>query len=119
MSLGPKAYVVEHLDPELGPWSTLEYKTIAQETWDAGAWFRLSSVPNSLRLPRELINGPGFTFTHLSVEEVYATRKDKVCLLDPAAAEELSVGDGDVFEVFLFGGILGRGEHGVAVVIVD
>jgi ribosome biogenesis SPOUT family RNA methylase Rps3 len=41
------------------------------------------------------------------VEEIFADRKDKVCLLDPSAKTELSPEDGDVFEVFLFGGILG------------
>jgi ribosome biogenesis SPOUT family RNA methylase Rps3 len=33
--------------------------------------------------------------------------KEKVCLLDPAAKEELSPKDAEKFDVFLFGGILG------------
>ncbi|CAI4212219.1 unnamed protein product [Parascedosporium putredinis] len=65
-------YIVEHLDPELGPWSELEYITIARD-----------------------------------VEDLYRDTKDRVCLLDPSAAKDLSPEDGDTFDVFLFGGILG------------
>lgn len=32
-----KTYIVEHLDDELGPWSKLEYMTIARESHDNGA----------------------------------------------------------------------------------
>jgi ribosome biogenesis SPOUT family RNA methylase Rps3 len=41
------------------------------------------------------------------VEELYASDKSRVCLLDPAAASDLSPEDGDKFDAFLFGGILG------------
>lgn len=33
--------------------------------------------------------------------------KSRVCLLDPSATKELSPEDGETFDVFLFGGILG------------
>lgn len=102
-----KTYVVEHLDPELGPWSTLEYLAIARESRDAGAGFCLSSVPTSVEVPGELQNAPGFQIEHRSVEDLYADAKGRVCLLDPAAAVELSPQDGEPFDVFLFGGILG------------
>ena len=39
-----KTYIVEHLDPELGPWSELEYIAIARETGRAGGTFVLSSM---------------------------------------------------------------------------
>lgn len=32
-----KTYIVEHLDDELGPWSKLEYMTIAKESHENGA----------------------------------------------------------------------------------
>ena len=48
MAHKPFSFVVEHLDPELGPWSALEYRTIAQESQSAGCKFILSSVPTSL-----------------------------------------------------------------------
>lgn len=101
------AFVVEHLDPELGPWSALEYACIARESHDRGARFLLSSVPAALQMPAELAATRGLEVEQRSVEEIFADRKDRVCLLDPAAQEELSPRDGDTFEVFLFGGILG------------
>lgn len=102
-----KTYVVEHLDPELGPWSALEYTAIAQESHAAGAKFCLSSVPESLDMPIEFHHLPGFTIERRSSEEVYGDRKAKVCLLDPKAKTELSPADGEKFDIFLFGGILG------------
>lgn len=103
-----KTYVVEHLDPECGPWSTLEYVTIARESAEAGAQFCLSSAPHRLDLPASLRDIKGLHVTHQGVEDIYRDRKDRVCLLDPAAKDELNPTDADVFDVFLFGGILGR-----------
>ena len=102
-----KTYIVEHLDDELGPWSELEYVTIAKESHQAGSKFCLSSVPSTLELPVALRAVPGFTADSHSVETLYADDKSRVCLLDPAASKELSPEDGDTFDVFLFGGILG------------
>ena len=108
------SFVVEHLDPELGPWSSLEYQAITMECNEAGATFCLSSLPRTLELPKELRNTVGLNIEHRSVEEIYADTKGRVCLLDPAAKEELAPEDGNQFDVFLFGGILGddppRGE---------
>ncbi|KAA6410106.1 MAG: putative DUF431 domain [Lasallia pustulata] len=102
-----KTYIIEHLDPELGPWSTLEYLAVAQESLDAGAAFCLSSVPKTLKVPAELLTAQAFHIEPRSVEDIYANEKGRVCLLDPAAAVELSPRDGELFDVFLFGGILG------------
>ena len=102
-----KTYVVEHLDPDLGPWSTLEYLSVAQESSSAGASFCLSSVSPFLKLPPELRGVKGLEVTDQGVEDIYAQDKSRVCLLDPAAEQELSPKDGESFDVFLFGGILG------------
>ena len=109
MAATSKTYVVEHLDPELGPWSSLEYQAIATETAETGSQFCLSSVSKSLSLPKELQNTPGLVVEHRSVEEIYDLEKHKVCLLDPAASSELCTEDAAIFDVFLFGGILGIG----------
>ncbi|ELR06610.1 hypothetical protein VC83_04032 [Pseudogymnoascus destructans] len=101
-----KTYVVEHLDDELGAWSELEYMTIAKESHENGASFLLTSVPASLELPERLKTLPGVVAKPQSVEELYP-EKSRVCLLDPSATKELSPEDGDIFDVFLFGGILG------------
>ncbi|MCJ1437328.1 hypothetical protein MMC27_006715 [Xylographa pallens] len=107
MTSTAKTYIVEHLDPELGPWSSLEYQAIATETAESGSKFCLSSVSKSLELPKELQNAPALLIEHRSVEEIYKLEKDRVCLLDPAAPSELHIEDAALFDVFLFGGILG------------
>ncbi|KIW11925.1 hypothetical protein PV08_09198 [Exophiala spinifera] len=103
------AFVVEHLDPELGPWSALEYKTIAKESRDSGCHFILSSVPQSLLESTDLkeIQGIGGEARTDSIETYYAAKKEKICLLDPGASQELNPSDAQVFDTFLFGGILG------------
>lgn len=101
-------YIVEHLDPELESWSALEYKSIASESHASNARFLLSSVPQDFKLPPQLENVPGLEVQHKSVEELFGgEEKGQVCLLDPKAERELEPGDGEVFRVFLFGGILG------------
>ncbi|KAH8730239.1 SAM-dependent RNA methyltransferase [Phaeosphaeriaceae sp. PMI808] len=107
MSPTGKTYVVEHLDPELEAWSSLEYSAIAKESYDSGAKFILSSVPPSLQLPENLQNAPGLTVETRSIEEIYANQKERVCLLDPAASTDLHPRDSESFDIFLFGGILG------------
>jgi len=103
-----KTYVVEHLDDELGPWSELEYLAIAEESHKAGSKFCLSSLPPAFKVPAALQAAPAFIAENRGVEEIYASNKSRVCLLDPAAAKDLSPEDGDNFDVFLFGGILGK-----------
>jgi len=100
-------FVVEHLDPELGPWSALGYACIAQESKKSGAQFLLTSVPASLQMPENLARMEELKVERRSVEEIFADRKSRVCLLDPSAKTELTPADGDDFDVFLFGGILG------------
>lgn len=106
MGSQPLAFVVEHLDPELGAWSSLEYACIARESQSKGARFLLSSVSPSLQMSKDLASTPGLEVERRGVEELF--EKSQVCLLDPAAQTELSPADGDQFGVFLFGGILGE-----------
>ena len=107
-------FVVEHLDEELGPWSRLEYECIAQESYDASCNFILSSVPQEPEITKQLESIEHAQLEHEGIETLFADRKTKVCLLDPAAKHELSPEDGEVFDVFLFGGILGKTGHTAA-----
>ena len=84
----------------------MEYKTIAEESAASNVEFILSSVPSSLLHTKEL-QDTGATATSDSVDQYLADRKDRICLLDPAAKQELHPDDGSLFDVFLFGGILG------------
>jgi ribosome biogenesis SPOUT family RNA methylase Rps3 len=102
-----KTFIVEHLDDELGPWSELEYLAIAKETHASNGTFILSSLPPAFKTPEALLKVPAFKAEHRGVEELYAANKSRVCLLDPAASKDLSPSDGEVFDAFLFGGILG------------
>lgn len=108
MTQTPKTYIVEHLDEELGPWSELEYITIAKESHENVASFCLSSISPNLSLPPALTQITGFRAEQESVEVLYAAQKARICLLDPSAKEELSPRDGEDFDIFLFGGILGE-----------
>jgi ribosome biogenesis SPOUT family RNA methylase Rps3 len=110
--MSPKKYVVEHMEPEMGPWSTLEYAAIAAETAAAGSVFYLSSLQPQLAagLPATLrpLLGDAFVATTEDVETISDVPKEKVCLLDPQATETLAPQDAERFEWFVFGGILGR-----------
>ncbi|KAI1088655.1 DUF431-domain-containing protein [Rostrohypoxylon terebratum] len=104
-----RTYIVEHLDPELGQWSELEYMAIARETQRAGNTFMLSSLPDEFKVPETLAEVPAFKAEKRGVEEIYGEGrgKERVCLLDPQAEKDLNPDDRDEFDVFLFGGILG------------
>ncbi|KAA8907862.1 SAM-dependent RNA methyltransferase [Sphaerosporella brunnea] len=107
-----KSYVVEHMEPEMGAWSTLEYIAIASEVSVTGGTFYLSSLQPSLaeKLPATLqaVRDEGkFVATTKDVETISDVPKERVCLLDPQATQELSPEDGDAFDWFVFGGILG------------
>lgn len=100
--------IVEHLDPELEDWQSLEYKCIAEECSSTNADFVLSGL-SSVSQTQKQLDLPSGNLTEQSVETRYATpdQRKRVCLLDPKAEKDLSPGDGDQFDVFLFGGILG------------
>ena len=104
----PKAIVVEHLDPELEEWSSLEYAAIADECNEAGVLFYVSSIPRDFRLPDQLKKHPAVRVENGNAEDIFVNEKDRICLLDPSADKKLSPQDGDKFNIFLFGGILGR-----------
>lgn len=100
------------MEPEMGSWSTLEYVEIAKETVQAGSRFYITSLQQHLveQLPDSLeayIDGKAIVATTVDVTALEGVDKGSVCLLDPQAEHELVPGDGDRFDWFVFGGILG------------
>jgi len=101
------------MEPEMGAWSTLEYIAIASETAAAGTGgtFYLTSLQPQLAedLPATLREklGASFEATTKDVETLSGVPKERVCLLDPQAEKTLAPEDGEVFDWFVFGGILG------------
>ncbi|KAK5116703.1 hypothetical protein LTR62_007377 [Meristemomyces frigidus] len=101
-------FIVEHLDPELEEWQSLEYKAIHRECQDSGAKFILSGLKDAGAVQKQL-DLPIETLQEQSVEALYSTpeARSRVCLLDPKGERDIGPEDGDLFDVFLFGGILG------------
>ncbi|KAF7185512.1 Protein arginine N-methyltransferase SFM1 [Pseudocercospora fuligena] len=101
-------FIVEHLDPELEDWQALEYNTISEESTASGYDFLLSGLTSSFD-SFEKLRVPASSKTSQSVEALYATpeARQKICLLDPKADKDISPEDADLFDGFLFGGILG------------
>lgn len=100
--------IVEHLDPELEDWQALEYKAIASECAASNADFLLSGLPSASQTQKQL-GLPSTNLTEQSVEARFSApdQRKRVCLLDPKGERDLSPEDGEEFDVFLFGGILG------------
>ncbi|KAF2863919.1 DUF431-domain-containing protein, partial [Piedraia hortae CBS 480.64] len=94
-----RTIVVEHLDTELEEWQILEYKTIWQECERDGFDFILCGLAD----PPNIGEVTGIPLQCLRTEFL----ADKTCLLDPKGEQDLSPEDGQKFDVFLFGGILG------------
>ncbi|KAK3673788.1 hypothetical protein LTR78_006342 [Recurvomyces mirabilis] len=108
MATKQHTFIVEHLDPELEEWQSLEYKCIHQECEDSGAKFILSGLKDSTAVQKQL-SLPADALQEQSVESLYSTSEERqrVCLLDPKGEKDINPEDGDLFDVFLFGGILG------------
>lgn len=97
-------FIVEHMDPELEAWQVLEYSTIAKECVESSSQFILSGLPKAVPELAQVEQSPQ------SVDDLVSSAKipkERVCLLDPRGESDLAPEDGDKFDVFVFGGILG------------
>ncbi|EMC97514.1 hypothetical protein BAUCODRAFT_23790 [Baudoinia panamericana UAMH 10762] len=113
-------FIIEHLDPELEAWQALEYKCIYRECHATNCKFILSGLADADAV-RQHLDLPSESLQQQSVESIYATSeaRAKVCLLDPKAEKDISPEDGDLFDAFLFGGILGDDPpRGTAILVV-
>lgn len=96
----------------MGEWSQLEYATISTEGAQTGSKLYLTSLSPSLleNLPSRLhghTTSGALIATSTEVSQLPGINSERVCLLDPAAKTDLSPEDGDVFDAYVFGGILG------------
>ena len=97
-------FVVEHLDPELEHWQILEYTTIARECSASSSRFILTGLPTPNPELSSVEQKPE------SVDDLVVSAgipRERVCLLDPRGESDLAPEDGELFDVFVFGGILG------------
>ena len=103
--MSPKHYVVEHCEPEIGAWSVLEYVAIASETTLPNT-FTISSVDPTLaaNIPTSLTH---LNITTKEVNTLDGIVPERVCLLDPSAEQEMTPDDAELFDWYVFGGILG------------
>lgn len=97
-------FIVEHMDPELEHWQLLEYSTIAQECAASNSQFILSGLPKVVPELTLVEQSPQSVDDLVSAANI---PKERVCLLDPRGESDLAPEDGDKFDVFVFGGILG------------
>lgn len=94
-------FIVEHMEEELSEWVQLEYLHISDVTKGR---LLVTSVPTALKAPGSFEGK--VTLTQQDITQLPGYRSERVCLLDPAATQELSPQD-CTFNWFLFGGILG------------
>lgn len=100
------------LEPEMGEWSQLEYVTISTECARTGGKLYLTSLPTTLskNLPPKLHEHAAsgrLIATSTEVSQLPEINSERVCLLDPAAKMDLKPEDGELFDAYVFGGILG------------
>lgn len=101
-------YVIEHMEEGFTEWVILEYCQIIKEVGKEN--LILTSLPENTVIPKELQDA-GLQYTTKEVTEIGTAEipitKERVCLLDPSATEDLVPEDCDKFDYFVFGGILG------------
>ncbi|KAG9294806.1 hypothetical protein G9A89_008498 [Geosiphon pyriformis] len=93
------------MENSLHDWCLLEYKHVALQIPTSNFYItNLSSTACITLLQNSELKGCNFITGNI---QSMGIEKEKICLLDPAAKEDLKPGDGEEFEYFLFGGILG------------
>lgn len=103
-----KIFIVEYLDLELGFWFEFEYFVIVNEMKDNGGKFIFLSLLDGFQVLQGLEVNEVFIVEKWGVEELYVVNKVCVCLFDFVVVKDFLLEDGEIFDVFLFGGILGR-----------
>jgi ribosome biogenesis SPOUT family RNA methylase Rps3 len=92
--------VIQHLEPELGKWSMIEYKHISKFLGGPERFM----ITNVKHFPKYQDLQDIATVIH---EDVTSLNLENVCVLDPEAQETLTPQEAKNIDYFLFGGILG------------
>lgn len=102
-------YIIEHMEDGFSEWVILEYGQIARDLAKLGQELWLTSIKEGLEIPAALRGIANLKWTREDVKSYLPpdTIAERVCLLDPAADQELVPSDSEKFDYFLFGGILG------------
>jgi ribosome biogenesis SPOUT family RNA methylase Rps3 len=95
-------YIIEHLEPEVFPWCLIEYENISKIVGKENLWF------TNIKDKKKELEKLGRVFSD-SIKDLKEKEFDlkKACVLDPEAKETLNSKDKEIFEYFIFGGILG------------
>lgn len=92
-------FIIEHLEPEIGEWTLIEYTHISKIVGKDNLWFtNISKIEEQKKL-----TSLGKVFQ----ESVKELKLEKVCILDPEAPQILTPKNAAPFKYFIFGGILG------------
>lgn len=101
-------YIIEHMEEGFSEWVTLEYSQIIRDVGPEN--LILTSLPKSTTekdIPEQLLSMGLQWTTEECVHIDGGLPQPKVCLLDPAAEQDLVPADKEQFDYFVFGGILG------------
>ncbi|RKP01928.1 hypothetical protein CXG81DRAFT_29636 [Caulochytrium protostelioides] len=99
----PFLYAIEHMEPEVSPWSLGEYHHIIEQIGEK----RLILSHIAPAVVPEPLRSQCYEVADVPISEHPSFPKSRVLLLDPKATQPLEPSDGADFDVLLFGGILG------------
>ncbi|KAG0312585.1 hypothetical protein BGZ99_009386 [Dissophora globulifera] len=100
-----KNYIIEHMEEGMHDWCKLEYEHMVSVCGPDHVYFTALTPKTLADMPETLSKAHCHTEDILTMGD--RIPHEKVCLLDPASPHVLSPEDGDKYDFFLFGGILG------------
>lgn len=100
--------IIEHLDPQIFPWSLLEYQHISKLVGRENILFTNVARKKDQQLLMPFGNVGKESFKTLAGKHPGRFNIKRVCVLDPAAEKQLMPDDAERFDYFVLGGVLGN-----------
>ncbi|CAG8502329.1 8009_t:CDS:2 [Acaulospora morrowiae] len=101
----PLNYIIEHMEDDLHDWCLLEYCHLTKSISPSNLYFtNLSEIAKATLSNKEILREANFITADIVDSGL---PMDKICLLDPSSKQTLKPEDGNTFDYYLFGGILG------------